>query len=83
MNIRADLIQSLVTQAVMIDGDEPLGSGTENDGLFGSPAVRITVPDRLLFDQCPCQPNHFDDFRIGCKDLHSNHFRRSLVRKSA
>ena len=71
LDVLANLLASLLTQAGLVHRDKPLVSSTEEHRVFAAPAVRIAVRDLLLEDQGAALAQELDDVRVGLIGIHA------------
>ena len=71
LDVLANLLASLLTQAGLVHRDKPLVGSTEEHRVLAAPAVRIAVRNLLLEDQGTALAQELDDVRVGLIGIHT------------
>ena len=69
-------LQGPAPQAGVVQGDEPLLRGPEDDGLFAAPAVGIGVGQAALLEESPVALHVLGDARVRVEDVQAGVARR-------
>src|SRR5947199_405186 len=64
-----NLLQGLLTKALVVHRDEPLLGRAEDHRVLAAPAVRVRVRDRLAREEDAAVAQQLDDLRVRFEDL--------------